>query len=73
MEKCLNRRLMKLYKERDIAEKLFDTYESTLYADRLYSHCNESPFGHVSIAFLSLYAHRKAEPISKRAKINETS
>jgi transposase len=50
-----------LYKKRDIVEKLFDTYKATLYADRLYFHIDESLFGHVFIAFLSLYAYCKID------------
>lgn len=60
-----------LYKKRDVVEKLFDTYKSTLYADRLYLHSDESVFGHVFIAFLSLYAYCKIESLLKKAKLNK--
>jgi len=59
------------YKKRDTVEKLFDTYKSTLYADRLYLHSDESVFGHVFIAFLSLYAYCKIELLLKKAKLNK--
>lgn len=59
------------YKKRDVVEKLFDTYKSTLYADRLYLHSDESVFGHVFIAFLSLYAYCKIEALLKNAKLNK--
>jgi hypothetical protein len=59
------------YKRRDTVEKLFDTYKSTLYADRLYLHSDESVFGHVFIAFLSLYAYCKIESLLKSAKLNK--
>jgi len=59
------------YKKRDVVEKLFDTYKSTLYADRLYLHSDESIFGHVFIAFLSLYAYCKIESFLKKAKLNK--
>ena len=60
-----------LYKKRDIVEKLFDTYKSTLYADMLYFHIDESLFGHVFTAFLSLYAYCKIESVLKNAKLNK--
>jgi hypothetical protein len=59
------------YKKRDTVEKLFDTYKSTLYADRLYLHSDESVFGHIFIAFLSLYAYCKIELLLKKAKLNK--
>ncbi len=60
------------YKKRDVVEKLFDTYKSTLYADRLYLHNDESVFGHVFIGFLSLYAYCKIESLLKKANLNRT-
>jgi hypothetical protein len=60
------------YKKRDVVEKLFDTYKSTLYADRLYLHSDESVFGHVFIGFLSLYAYCKIESLLRKAKLNKT-
>ena len=60
------------YKKRDVVEKLFDTYKSTLYADRLYLHSDESVFGHVFIGFLSLYAYCKIESLLKKANLNKT-
>ena len=60
------------YKKIEIIENLFDTYKSTLYADRLYLHRDESVFGQVFIAFLSIYTHCKIESILKRAKLNKT-
>lgn len=60
------------YKKRDVVEKLFDTYKSTLYADRLYLHNDESVFGHVFIGFLSLYAYCKIKSLLKKANLNRT-
>jgi transposase len=60
-----------LYKKRETVEKRFDTYKSTLSADRLYLQDDESVFGHVFIAFLSLYAYCKLELLLKKAKLNK--
>jgi transposase len=60
-----------LYKRREIVEKRFDTYKSTLSADRLYLQDNESVFGHVFIAFLSLFAYCKLEMLLKKANLNK--
>lgn len=60
-----------LYKKRETVEKRFDAYKSTLSADRLYLQDDESVFGHVFIAFLSLYAYSKLELILKKADLNK--
>jgi transposase len=60
-----------LYKKKEIIGNLFDSYKLTLYADRLYFHSDENVFGHVFIAFLSIYAYCKIESILKRAKLNK--
>lgn len=60
-----------LYKRRESVEKMFDTYKSTLSADRLYLQDDESVFGHVFIAFLSLYAYCKLELLLKIASLNK--
>ena len=60
-----------LYKRRENVEKMFDTYKSTLSADRLYLQDDESVFGHVFIAFLSLYAYCKLELLLKKAGLNK--
>ena len=60
-----------LYKRRETVEKRFDTYKSTLSADRLYLQDDESVFGHVFIAFLSLYAYSKLELLLKKADLNK--
>jgi transposase len=60
-----------LYKRRETVEKRFDTYKSTLSADRLYLQDNESVFGHVFIAFLSLFAYCKMEMLLKKANLNK--
>ena len=60
-----------LYKRRESVEKMFDTYKSTLSADRLYLQDDESVFGHVFIAFLSLYAYCKLESLLKKAELNK--
>jgi hypothetical protein len=60
-----------LYKRRESVEKMFDAYKSTLSADRLYLQDDESVFGHVFIAFLSLYAYCKLESLLKKAELNK--
>lgn len=60
-----------LYKKRGTVEKRFDAYKTTLSADRLYLQDDESVFGHVFIAFLSLYAYSKLEAILKKADLNK--
>ena len=60
-----------LYKRREAVEKRFDTYKSTLSADRLYLQDNESIFGHVFIAFLSLLAYCKLEMLQKRPTLTK--
>ena len=59
-----------LYKKREVVEKMFDTYKTVLNADKLYLQDDESVFGHVFIAFLSLYIHCKLEQLLKKAKLN---
>ena len=59
-----------LYKKREVVEKMFDTYKTVLNADKLYLQDDESVFGHVFIAFLSLYIHCKLEQLLKRAELN---
>ena len=49
---------------------VFDTYKTVLNADKLYLQDDESVFGHVFIAFLSLYIHCKQEQLLKKAKLN---
>lgn len=48
--------MYELYKKRDSVEKLFDTCKTTLNAEKLYLHDDESVYGHVFVAFLSLYS-----------------
>ena len=60
-----------LYKRRETVEKRFDTYNQRLSADRLYLQDNESVFGHVFIAFLSLFAYCKLEMLLKKTNINK--
>jgi len=59
-----------LLKKREVVEKMFDTYKTVLNADKLYLQSDESVFGHVFIAFLSLYIHCKLEQHLKNAKLN---
>jgi len=59
-----------LYKRREVVEKMFDTYKTVLNADKLYLQADESVFGHVFIAFLSLYIYCKLEQLLKKAKLN---
>ncbi len=59
-----------LLKKREVVEKMFDTYKTVLNADKLYLQNDESVFGHVFIAFLSLYIHCKLEQHLKNAKLN---
>lgn len=59
-----------LYTKRDYIEKLFDVYKTILDADRLYPHDNESVYGHVFVAFISLYAYCKLLKAIKKADID---
>jgi transposase len=63
--------MYELYKKRDTVEKLFDAYKNTLEADKLYLHDDESVYGHVFVAFLSLYAYCKLLKAIKVADIND--
>jgi transposase len=63
--------MYELYKKRDSIEKLFDAYKTTLDADKLYLHDDESVYGHVFVAFLSLYAYCKLLKAIKKAEIND--
>jgi len=56
--------------KREVVEKMFDTYKTVLNADKLYLQDDESVFGHVFIAFLSLYIHCKLAQLLKKAKLN---
>ncbi|MEA2052579.1 MAG: hypothetical protein U9O90_07135, partial [Euryarchaeota archaeon] len=71
-QKTLYRKLeeRKIDKKREVAEKMFDTYKTVLNADKLYLQNDESVFGHVFIAFLSLYILCKLEQHLKNAKHN---
>ena len=62
---------MNFTKERDSIEKLFDAYKTTLDADKLYLHDDESVYGHIFVAFLSLYAYCKILKALKKAEIND--
>lgn len=59
-----------LFKRRETVEKMFDTYKSTLSPDRLYLQDDQSVFGHVFIAFLSLFIYCKLELLLKKAELN---
>ena len=63
--------MYELYKKRDHVEKLFDVYKTTLNADKLYLHDDESVYGHVFVAFLSLYLYCKLLKAIKKADIND--
>jgi transposase len=63
--------MYELYKKRDSIKKLFDVYKTTLDADKLYLHDDESVYGHVFVAFLSLYAYCKLLKEIKKAEIND--
>jgi len=65
------REMYELYKRRDSIEKLFDAYKTTLDADRLYLHDDRSVYGHIFVAFLSLYAYCKILKALKKADIND--
>ena len=64
------REIYLLLKKREVVEKMFDTYKTVLNADKLYLQDDESVFGHVFIAFLSLFIHCKLEQLLKKAKLN---
>jgi Transposase len=59
-----------LFKKREVVEKMFDRYKTVLNADELYLQDDESVFGHVFIAFLSLYIHCKLEQLLTKAKLS---
>ena len=63
--------MYELYKRRDSIEKMFDAYKTTLDADKLYLHDDESVYGHIFVAFLSLYAYCKILKALKKAEIND--
>ena len=63
--------MYELYKKRDSVEKLFDVYKTTLNADKLYLHDDESVYGHVFVAFLSLCVYCKLLKAIKKADIND--
>lgn len=63
--------MYELYKRRDSIEKLFDAYKTTLDADKLYLHDDASVYGHVFVAFLSLFAYCKLLKAIKKADIND--
>lgn len=63
--------MYELYKKRDSIEKLFDVYKTTLDADKLYLHDDASVYGHVFVAFLSLYVYCKLLKAIKKADIND--
>jgi transposase len=50
-----------LYKRRDRVEKLFETWKSTLQADRTWLRSDASVFGHIFISFVSLYLLARLE------------
>jgi hypothetical protein len=56
-----------LYKRRDAVEKMFDSYKNVLNADRTFLRDDASIFGHVFIAFLSLYAYCRIENLIRKA------
>ena len=56
-----------LYKRRDRVEKLFDTWKTTLQADRTWLRDDASVFGHVFVSFLSLYLLAKLEQALRSA------
>ena len=64
------REIYLLLKKREVVEKMFDTYKTVLNADKLYLQDDESVFGHVFIAFLSLCIYCKLEQLLKKAMLN---
>ena len=62
--------IFELFKKRETAEKMFDTYKTVLDADKLYLQSDESVFGHVFISFISLYIHCTIENLLKKAGLN---
>jgi transposase len=56
-----------LYKRRDRVEKLFETWKSTLQADRTWLRSDASVFGHIFISFLSLYLLARLEQALRSA------
>jgi transposase len=60
-------RIYSLYKRRDAVEKMFDSYKNVLNADRTYLRDDASIFGHVFVAFLSLYIYCRLENLLRGA------
>lgn len=60
-----------LCQRRKNVDKWFDSCKAALSADRLYLKDDDSAFGHLFIAFLSLYAHCKLELLLKKAGLVE--
>ena len=60
-------KIYNLYKRRDAVEKMFDSYKNVLNADRTFLRDDASIFGHVFIAFLSLYAYCRIENLIRKA------
>jgi len=63
-----------MYKSRDIVEKHFDNVNKMLKADILYLGDDYSVFGHIFMAFLSLYGYCKIENmLSERSLLDKIS
>lgn len=63
--------IFKLYKRRDVVEKLFDTYKNVLNADRTYLQDDAGIFGHVFTSFLSLHVYCDIERTIRRAGLED--
>jgi transposase len=62
-------KVLLMYKQRGGVENLFDTYKNVLKADKMYLQDDESVFGHLFAAFLSLYGYCRIEAILKSARL----
>lgn len=62
-------RIYSLYKRRDAVEKMVDSYKNVLNADQTYLRDAASIFGHVFVAFLSLYICCRLENLLHRASL----
>ena len=65
------KRVYEMYKGREDVEQQFDTFKSTLHSDIMYLRDDESVFGHMFVAFLSLYGYCTMQNMLRKASLLE--
>ena len=65
------KRVYEMYKGREDVEQQFDTFKSTLHSDIMYLRDDESVFGHMFVAFLSLYGYCTMQNTLRKASLLE--